>query len=258
LATLTDIPSAWSPIEPIPDGPGRDAFRVDALPFVAQTLQRLAQARTLLSVHGLSAAGHPGRLRTVDIEAARITLDVLGPGTIQLPPATPWTCVAALDGAKLQFELTPDARDATTPDAGWVAPLPTGLYRVQRREFARLDAPLGRPYAATVTLLGRTLEMNVSDLSLGGVGLRADRADAAMLGVGRKLPRVQLEMGADHWLVADLEIRSSRPVRSRWVGEQQLLGCRFLGLSAAQIEDLKLIVDALQAEVRALVGFRGA
>lgn len=103
---------------------------------------------------------------------------------------------------------------------------------VQRRGYARVHAPVGLPFTAEFTLGGRLRVLGVDDLARGGIGLRASPTQAALLYVGRRLPRVWLELGPRSGFLVELEVRSRRVLQTFLLGQQYVVGCRFAGLSA--------------------------
>lgn len=103
---------------------------------------------------------------------------------------------------------------------------------IQRRLYARWHAPVGMPFMAEFTLGGRLRVLSVDNIALGGIGLRASPTQAALLYVGRRLPRVWVEFGPGRGFMTELEIRSRRLLQTFLLGEQYVVGCRFTGLSA--------------------------
>jgi hypothetical protein len=95
-----------------------------------------------------------------------------------------------------------------------------------------LHAPVGLPFTAEFTLGGRLRVMGVDNVARGGIGLRASPIQAALLYVGRSLPRVWLELGPGRGFQAGLEVRSRRVLQTFLLGQQYVVGCRFTDLSA--------------------------
>lgn len=175
-----------------------------------------------------------GRLAAIDLPGGRFTFDPLGEPTI---PAGELLFVATVQGVKLQFSC--GWAGQAKPVARLELDLPVRLIKLQRRRFVRHEAPLGLPFQAEFGLGGRTYTLSVDDLALGGVGLRATPRDAALLYVGRRLARVRLLLGHDESLVVDLDVRSRRAWRTYLLGEQFLVGCRFIELGKADEDILR-------------------
>lgn len=160
--------------------------------------------------------------------------------------------VADQQGVKLQFEAR--RRAGSLAEGRYDAAIPAVLVRIQRRRFVRIETPLGLPFQALFKLAGRSLEMGVDNLSLGGVALRATPGDARLLYVGRKLSRVWLELGQDEAVRVDLEVRSCRPWSSFLLGEQYLIGCRFLDHDEAVRTSVRLALAELSGNELSLPG----
>ena len=113
-----------------------------------------------------------GFLRICHVDPQAGTL-VLTSAAAERPPAGDTLLVAVRQDAKLQFSLV------TTWQAGegevWQCScrLPDDVVRLQRRAHQRLEAPLGRNYTAEFQFLGQWYQLPISDVSLGGVGMRA-------------------------------------------------------------------------------------
>lgn len=104
---------------------------------------------------------------------------------------------------------------------------------VQRRRYTRVPAPVGLPFMAEFTLGGRIRVLGVDDLARGGIGLRASPTQATLLYVGRRLPRVWVELGSGRSFQTELEVRSRRLLQTFLLGQQYVVGCRFTDLSAS-------------------------
>lgn len=116
---------------------------------------------------------------------------------------------------------------------------------VQRRRWRRVHAPVGLPFMAEFTLGGRLRVLGVDNIARGGIGLRASPMQAALLYVGRRLPRVWVELGPGRGFLAELEVRSRWQLQTFLLGQQYVVGCRFAGLS----EQAEAIVEHAVAEL---------
>lgn len=121
---------------------------------------------------------------------------------------------------------------APLPADAEAGPGPGDAAFIQRRRYARVHAPVGLPFMAEFSLGGRLRVLGVDNIARGGIGLRASPTQAALLYVGRRLPRVWLELGAGRGFLAALEVRSRRVLQTFLLGQQYVVGCRFTGLSA--------------------------
>lgn len=242
------------PCEPIGDDVDITPYRLTDPQPIGAALQAVATGRHAVTLYSLEAGSFRiGRLTAVNLPAGHLVFEAdaqrpVDPGPLLL--------VTALQGIKLQCLLAPDWQAGAGQPWRVTASLPEELVRLQRREFGRLDAPLGRPYLAEFVLNDQAYTLNVHDLSLGGVGLRASPHEAPALHVGRRLPKVTLELGRDQRLVVGLEIRLCRAFRSHLLGEQLHIGCRFFDQAAAQQAELKRLLSQLERERLALMGGR--
>jgi PilZ domain len=116
---------------------------------------------------------------------------------------------------------------------------------VDRRSAPRRPMPLGPAFHADLVILGRSLSLSLEDLSLGGVALRASKAEAGGLLVGRRLPQVRLSLGDHGVMLVSLEVRARRSFRSFLAGEQVHVGCRFVDLDTAGQARLQAIIEQL-------------
>jgi c-di-GMP-binding flagellar brake protein YcgR len=110
----------------------------------------------------------------------------------------------------------------------------------------RLETPLGVYYpTASFAMNGKQYELQLYDLSIGGVGIRCAPGDAAGLRVGRQLQNVLLKVGPGSEITCDLEIRLVRRFRSFLAGPQVHIGCQFMNLSPQIQGELNRIFERM-------------
>ncbi len=216
----------------------------------------IGDALTLLAASGdaisMYAAGSReavlGRILSVDPELPHFVME-LNQGA-KLPPG-PVTFVAWLRNAKLQFKLS-DPAWACVPGQPHLIPMtfPETCDVLNRRESARWETPLGVIYLASFVLNGNPYELPLYDFSLGGVGLRCAKHEAKGLFKGRKLTDVRLDLGPDTAIMAELEVRLSRPYRSFLLGEQLHIGCKFINLSPEMEREIAALVEKMNKPQR--------
>src|SRR5665647_1885265 len=81
---------------------------------------------------------------------------------------------ATQDGIRVQFLSGRPEQHEFEGAFALRSQLPESLYRMQRREFFRVETPLMEPYRCTANLPDkRQVAFDIFDLSLGGVGLRS-------------------------------------------------------------------------------------
>ena len=191
------------------------------------------------------------RIASVDPELPHFVIDFTGS---ERPPAGKAILVASLGGnAKLQFEL----------DQGWdsvpgkllhvAAEFPESCLVLNRRAARRVETPVGVNYTASFRLQGKQYDLPLYDFSQGGVGLRATPEQCFGLHVGRKLDGVQLELGPNLVILADLEVRLLRPFRTFLLGEQVQIGCSFAAISMQMQQTLEKFVTTGKVERRSIL-----
>lgn len=228
--------------EPILSGLDSSPYVVDDSGHVVDELRALADSGTWVTLYPAPPAPFIlGRLAMVDARAGSFVFAPVGEPTV---PGGELLFVATLHGVKYQFSSTWAGQASPVTRLG--AMLPSSLIKLQRRRFVRVEAPLGLSFRAEFSLGGRQHALNVDDLGLGGVRLRAAPREAAPLYAGRRLPRVRLLLGRGRTLVVDLDVRSRRAWRTFLLGEQILVGCRFIDLNAADEDALREAIAQLR------------
>ncbi|MBM5574716.1 flagellar brake protein [Deefgea sp. CFH1-16] len=81
-------------------------------------------------------------------------------------------CVAHINSIHYQFDLIVSALTSINEQAAIDCLFPTQMLSLQRRDFYRLSIPLSTPLSCLIPLQqGGDVEISMSDISLGGVGL---------------------------------------------------------------------------------------
>ncbi|WP_229474134.1 flagellar brake protein [Pseudoduganella lurida] len=195
--------------------------------MIGDALQVLADRGQPLTIYPPGGDAVLARILSVHPDEPHFTLE-LGEGST-LPPGR-CTFVTWLDAARFQFELTADWAPAPDQPLHIPAQFPPTAIVLNRRTTMRLETPLTGNYTASFVLFGNPHELQLYDISAGGIGMRCAPRDANGLHIGRKLQRVRLELG-ESIVICDLEIRLARRFRSFLLGEQVQIGCRFVNLS---------------------------
>ena len=211
---------------------------------IGDTLTLLAAGGDAISMYspGIRTAVL-GRILSVDPELPHFVMELNEGAT--LPPGK-ITFVTTLRTAKLQFSLSnPDWN--SVPDKPQLIPMtfPETCMILDRRASERVETPLGTTFLASYPMNGNTYELPIYDLSLGGMGLRCSKAEAKGLLKGRKLKDVELELGEETVLVAELEVRVTRGYRSFLLGEQLHIGCMFTNIAPEELSKIKSILDQI-------------
>jgi flagellar brake protein len=235
-------------------GPPTEADAVDAIPVGATphdivNPDDIADALTLLAARGDAISIYPAatnklvlaRILSVDPELPHFVIE-LNEGE-QLPPGE-CTFVCWHGGAKFQWRLDDPDWNALPEHENLIpAQFPERCQVLNRRGAPRVETPLGVYYTASFVLMGRPYEMQLYDFAIGGVGMRCAPRDAVGLNQGRRLQRVRLELGPETTIICDLDIRLVRRYRSFLLGEQVQIGCQFVNLPQATLDEIRKALE---------------
>lgn len=221
------------PVALIPEGVDVSQFLLYTPMEIGFVLRALAQKNDLISIY--FDHGRNSFLSTIldaDSKQKRFWFDVSGTDAINrgLLRADHVVFVAAQEGVKIQFVLpggvTMDSHDG---HSAFSARFPDDLIKLQRREYFRLETPIGRPLVCRMPHPnGRILELPLHDISIGGVGLWMQGAvDIQQLDV---FQGCRIDLGTFGLVEVSLEIRSKRQVTKRDGTVQSMLGARFVDL----------------------------
>lgn len=130
------------------------------------------------------------------------------------------------------------------------APLPQSLYRVQRREFFRANAPLAEAYTCIMVLPDQgPVTLEIVDLSLDGVGLRSKDPSLDALQRGTVLEKVVLNLGKRGTIETGLTITNLRNLRDA-AHPAYRIGCRFLHFPKSREQELQRLITYLEVARR--------
>lgn len=145
-------------------------------------------------------------------------------------------CVSNLDRIKIQFTLGNVRIHAHEGRPAFVADVPATLVRLQRREFYRFVMPVLQPLKCFIPLesgedmLG-LLELNVVDLSVGGVGLLT-KEEETILKSDLLLRHCKIDLQEVGQVLVNLRIRSVHEVVIRTGARHMRAGCQFVELTS--------------------------
>lgn len=184
-----------------------------------------------------------GRILSVDPELPHFVME-LNEGAA-LPPGNV-TFVAVLRNAKFQFKLNKPEWDSL-PGKPTLIPMifPEACSVLNRRASERVETPVGAIFTASFVNGTNAYALPIYDLSLGGMGLRCSKSEAKGLLKGRKLRDVELELGEETVLVAEMEVRLTRSYRSFLLGEQLHIGCMFTNIAPEQENTIKSLLEQI-------------
>lgn len=136
----------------------------------------------------------------------------------------------------------------------FVTPLPEQYTRLQRREYFRLVLPITRrPPCLVPTAGGKSLQLAVVDISIGGIAAELPPDSQLSFGIGQVLPRARIDLKGVGTLDVDLEVRNSSTVQ-RGDKVSRRIGCQFVKPSQAMENQLQRFITDVQREDRARLG----
>jgi len=221
------------------------SHEITDLDQIGDSLQWLAERGECLTIYP-AGASEPllARVMWVHPEAPRFMIE-LNEGAVL--PMGRCTFVGMLQSARFQFELSADWQPEPGHPTLVPATFPQRALVLNRRSTARLETPLAGAFSASFVLFGTPYELQLYDVSAGGVGMRCSPREAAGLHIGRKLQRVRLELGQDTVVICDLEIRLSRRFRSFLLGDQLQIGCQFINLAPPMLKEIDRVLQRMSA-----------
>jgi len=246
---LTDKDSQQA-IALIPEGVDVSSYMLHTPIEIGYVLRSLSLKRDLVSIHfSHGTQSILSSILEVDVKAGRFWFDVssINATNEALLATDRMVFVASPDGVKIQFVVN-DAPSWSNVDgrAAFCSVLPDDMIKLQRREYFRLETPLGRPLICKVPLAGKMQEMQMHDISIGGMGLWLPA------GVRVELMDIfqacRVDLGTFGSIEVTLEVRSNRRVTRRSGGTQNMLGCQFVNLPRHTENVLQRYIAQLERE----------
>lgn len=161
--------------------------------------------------------------------------------------------VASPHGVKNQFAASGVRKTTFKGRPAFETHIPKNYTRLQRREYFRLVLPLTRRPPCTIPLEnGKSLQLPVVDLSIGGIGLELPE-NAPDFEIGQELPRVRIELKGVGNIDVGIEVRN-RITIERANKTTRRMGCQFTKVSNALENHLQRFITDVQREERARLG----
>ncbi len=158
--------------------------------------------------------------------------------------------VSRQDKIKIRWEV-PRARMASFEERPAIkVPMPDSLLKFQRREFFRAETPVMRPVRCALPLPEkRRLDVNLFDISLGGVGLTGF-PDSFVVDVGQELKGCTITLPEVGVLSVTLQVRNVTETVLRDGRVTRRVGCMFIGLAAGADTIIQRYIIRLERERR--------
>ncbi len=158
-------------------------------------------------------------------------------------------CVTKHDNVTIRFAISDLKRAKFQQQPVFAAPLPDGVFRLQRREFFRVPAPMLNPIVCRVSEENHDWDLEAVDISIGGIGL-IDRSLQFQVDPPRTIEGCVLKL-PEQDLAIDVEIRYWSKFRLRDGREVRRIGCAFRGVTPDKNVVLQRFINKLQVEQRA-------
>ncbi|MDP2881468.1 MAG: flagellar brake protein [Azonexus sp.] len=163
------------------------------------------------------------------------------------------TLSAPLERVKIQIRLPGLSMTTIDGKKVMIAPLPTSILRLQRREFFRVKTPLLTPLRCKLAVPnpagGHTVvDYPLFDLSGGGISLLGPIRDADLFSLGELFHDCRLEIPGES--VLSVNLRVCEVLKIEMVnGEQQLrLGCEFVSLPGTRLAFIERYITRQERE----------
>jgi c-di-GMP-binding flagellar brake protein YcgR len=223
-------------------------------------LRALLKHRTLISVYlDDGEQFFLSTLLSIDEKDNRLILDGSNqPATNEAAlKAARITLSAPLERVKIQIRLAGLSLATIDGTKALIAPIPTTILRLQRREFFRVETPRITPLRcklAVPTPAGGSVVVDfpLFDLSGGGLSLLGPVDDAALFSLGALFHDCRLEIPGEN--VLSVNLRVCEVLKTELAnGEQQLrLGCEFVSLAGTRMAFIERYITRLERERKAL------
>ena len=155
---------------------------------------------------------------------------------------------AAPDGVKIQFVVDGGVRLAEIDGApAFEAAFPQDMVKLQRREYFRLETPIGKPLVCKLPHRnGNVINLPLHDISIGGMAMwMANRVDMAQMDI---FPHCRVDLGTYGLIEVTVEIRSIRQVTKRDGSVQSMIGTCFVNLPRNTENLLQRYIAQLERE----------
>ena len=161
-----------------------------------------------------------------------------------------------LDGVEMRCQIGPLQMSQHDQLPALTCAAPSRLHRLQRREFHRVNIPVGHRTTGRLRPAPEAAWVNAAllDISLGGLRLTDPMAPGLSLSPGSVLKDCRVELGDFGRFVVDLEVRYRSTVVTRTGHQSHKVGCRYVKLPSGAEHTLQRFIMQVQRDQRALSG----
>ncbi len=232
-----------------------ERFQLRRREDILSVLRQLVRGREFLTVYfNRGQESLVSTLLDVDADAGELELDQ-GPderANRRAQAARGLVCLGREGNISVRFRLERLWQVTRDDGPAFRAPLPDGLYRLQRREFFRVPMPVSNPVRCTLhdPATGEAHTFRAADLSLGGVGL-VDSAMALPMALEDVFSGCELHIpGQDEPIQTDLRVRNISRHAHRDGSMGRRIGFAFCNISAAAETILQRYLQRVQIALR--------
>lgn len=152
--------------------------------------------------------------------------------------------------AKIQFTADHASSVSHQGYPAFFLPLPTSLYRIQRREYFRLMTPIANPLRCVIGTSKekspkRPQEFIIMDISCGGIGLTCKETDTELT-PGASYPDCRIDLPEVGTIKGTIEVKNLVLLTSESGHTQRRAGCEFKNLDAASTMLLQRYITYIQ------------
>jgi c-di-GMP-binding flagellar brake protein YcgR len=158
-----------------------------------------------------------------------------------------------LDKVKIQFSMAGLQATQASGRPVFAARLPETVLRLQRREFFRLPTPIANPLKCRTTLrvdgeAPQDIEVNLLDISGGGVGLAMPTGFQGKLPIGTMIPNCHIALPEEGMIHTTLCVRNAFASSNR-AGQPYLrMGCEFVDLPGTALTLIQRYITRIERE----------
>jgi len=223
-------------------------FRVTVRAEISHLLEQLARQHEFVCLY-VDRSDNFALSSLLAVESDRLVFDM--PKTslgLHLTAVQQLYCVSSLQRVKLQFEVESPAVIDWQGGSAIVTSLPKDILRIQRRDFYRLSVPVANPLSCFVpTRHGEELEVSLSDISVGGVGMLGYVPGLRLI-AGARINGVHIELPDTGTVVVDLEIRSREDVTMKNGIRTVRVGAKFINPTSATQSLIQRYITRVERE----------
>lgn len=161
-----------------------------------------------------------------------------------------------LERVKVQFSLDGLQQVSAGNRPAFAGGLPETLLRLQRREHFRLSTPVINPVKCVMEFPAdeggsSKHELNVLDISGGGVGLAVPDAVAPRFVVGTVFYKCRVELPEEGRVVTNLCVRNAFTVTNKAGHQYQRAGCEYIDLPGTALTLVQRYITRVERERKA-------